>query len=88
MIIYLLAHICLLHSLIRHETKVDVWEVGPLTHKARHTSEQVQSEPENLFINLFYSNLGGGNTTNYFKKSFQNKEIYYFVVKICQQIYE
>jgi len=38
---------------------VDVWEVGPLTHKARHTSEEVQSEPENLFINLFYSRNRG-----------------------------
>lgn len=48
---YLLAHSCLLHSLIRHETKVDVREVGPLTHRARHTTK-IQNELGNHSIYL------------------------------------
>lgn len=33
---YLLANVCLLHSLVRHETKVNVWEVGPLTQRKQN----------------------------------------------------
>jgi len=53
MIIYLLAHICLLHSLIRHETKVNVWEVGPLSHRKYVTYQKaVQNELENHIIHF------------------------------------
>lgn len=47
---YLLADVCLLHSLVRHETKVNVWEVGPLTQskqngfvKGPHTVDKIEA---------------------------------------------
>lgn len=51
---------------------MDVWEVGPLTHKARHTSEDVHSELEKPYHSLIYLivEIGGGNTAMYFKKLF------------------
>jgi hypothetical protein len=57
---YLLADVCLLHSLVRHETKVNVWEVGPLTQrkqngfvKGTHTVDKIE---ETTLANLVKKN--------------------------------
>ena len=54
---YLLADVCLLHCLVGHETKVNVWKVGPLpTHTQKKKRQNINKDK--IFILFCFVGFG------------------------------